>query len=232
MNAQDKNAENAEQAAIKFKAISEAYEVLADDEMRSRYDRFGKQGVTGNAASSGTSRHPGGDFEFHDPFDVFRSFFGGTDPFEDMFAGMSGHRRARQSRQHSGRSNARGASPFDAMFGGMGMGMGFGDDDMGFGSSMFGDLHSMMRQGGGSSFTMSSSSSFGGGGGGHSESVSSSTVIRNGKSVTRTTRTIRHADGRVETHTTEEEGDARSGFLQDGRGSARRSGRTLQLGHW
>ena len=26
-----------------------------------------------------------GEFQFHDPFDVFRQFFGGRDPFSDMF---------------------------------------------------------------------------------------------------------------------------------------------------
>ena len=174
---QDKNADNADTAALKFKAISEAYEVLSDEQMRRRYDRYGKEAVSGNAPASAGSRAHGADFAFHDPFDVFRSFFGGEDPFESFFSGAphrtagghaSGHgRRA----ERPGRGQRTHASPFDAMFGGMG-----------FGGSMFGDLHDMMgaSSGGGSSFVMSSSSSFGGGGGGRSESVSTSTVVRNG----------------------------------------------------
>jgi len=114
------------------------------------------------------------------------------------------------------------------MFGGMGM-----DMNMGFGSSMFGGLHSTMGsdRGGGSGFVMSSSSSsFGGGGGGYSESISSSTVIRNGQRVTRTTRTVRHADGRVETSTTEDSGEAAGGILGNERGG--RGGHSLRLGQW
>ena len=55
-----------------FKEINEAYQVLSDQEKRSRYDRFGHAGVNG-----------GGDrpFDGFDPFggfgDIFDSFFGG-----------------------------------------------------------------------------------------------------------------------------------------------------------
>lgn len=35
----DKNADNAEEAEKKFMDIAEAYEILGDDEMRTKYDR-------------------------------------------------------------------------------------------------------------------------------------------------------------------------------------------------
>lgn len=47
------------------------------------YDRYGKEGLgdRGFGASSGGGY---GHFHFHDPFDVFRQFFGGRDPFADF----------------------------------------------------------------------------------------------------------------------------------------------------
>jgi molecular chaperone DnaJ len=60
-------------AEDKFKEINEAYQVLSDQEKRSRYDRFGHAGVNG-----------GGDrpFDGFDPFggfgDIFDTFFGGN----------------------------------------------------------------------------------------------------------------------------------------------------------
>ncbi len=62
------------------------------------YDQFGIEGLKSNGPSAGP-RHSGhhyyntSDFDefgfqsfvFRDPFDVFRDFFGGSDPFEDIF---------------------------------------------------------------------------------------------------------------------------------------------------
>ena len=92
----DKNPECQEEATIKFKEISEAYEVLSDEKKRKIYTKYGKEGLTPQGASSSSGsgrarRHRNGhewdeedvafgfpSFAFRDPFDIFREFFGGS----------------------------------------------------------------------------------------------------------------------------------------------------------
>ncbi|XP_024376714.1 chaperone protein dnaJ A7A, chloroplastic [Physcomitrium patens] len=57
-------------AEQKFKDISNAYEVLSDDEKRSIYDRFGEAGLKGAGGAGGAAG-------FNNPFDLFETFFGG-----------------------------------------------------------------------------------------------------------------------------------------------------------
>uniref|UniRef100_A0A665VCK0 DnaJ heat shock protein family (Hsp40) member B6a n=1 Tax=Echeneis naucrates TaxID=173247 RepID=A0A665VCK0_ECHNA len=87
----DKNPENKEEAEKKFKELSEAYEVLSDANKRSIYDRYGKEGLTGSNGGRGSHFHNGDHFHeqftFRNPEDVFREFFGGRDPFADLFGG-------------------------------------------------------------------------------------------------------------------------------------------------
>lgn len=56
-------------AEARFKQISNAYEVLSDDEKRSIYDQYGEAGLKGAGA--------GGASGFSNPFDLFETFFGG-----------------------------------------------------------------------------------------------------------------------------------------------------------
>jgi len=50
----DKNPDNREAAAEKFKEVGEAYAVLSDKKKRATYDQFGEDGLKGGIPASGT----------------------------------------------------------------------------------------------------------------------------------------------------------------------------------
>lgn len=90
----DRNQGNPE-AEVKFKEVSEAYEVLRDDQRRAAYDRFGHGAFDGNSRGGGSGQGGGG-FDFGAGFaDVFEEMFG------DIFSGGRGGGRGQ-------RANARG----------------------------------------------------------------------------------------------------------------------------
>ncbi len=80
-NPDDKTAEE------KFKEAAEAYEVLSDDNKRSRYDQFGHAGV-GGPAGGGGGGFSGSGMSMDDIFSRFGDIFGGH--FGGGFSGFSG----------------------------------------------------------------------------------------------------------------------------------------------
>lgn len=91
-------------AEAKFKEINEAYEVLSNKEKKAKYDQFGHAAFDPSAGFGGGfgggqsyrsgpftyTYSSGGGFEdlfggqgqgFQDPFNIFESFFGGSNPF-------------------------------------------------------------------------------------------------------------------------------------------------------
>src|SRR5271169_1511296 len=79
----DKNPDDPH-AEERFKELGEAYDVLADDNKRAAYDRYGHSAFSG----------------FHDPFEIFREVFGqggGGGIFDQVFGG--GGRADRSGRQ-------------------------------------------------------------------------------------------------------------------------------------
>ncbi|XP_028798873.1 chaperone protein dnaJ A6 [Neltuma alba] len=68
----------------KFKELAQAYEVLSDPEKREVYDQYGEDALKDGMGG-------GGGGPFHNPFDIFESFFGGS-----AFGGGSSSRGRRK----------------------------------------------------------------------------------------------------------------------------------------
>ncbi|MFH1197191.1 MAG: molecular chaperone DnaJ [bacterium] len=81
------------EAEEKFKEAAEAYEVLSDDDKRSKYDKFGHNGLRG-----GQDFHSYSDVNdiFSHFSDIFGGAFGGGSIFDDFFGGGSRQQRGRR----------------------------------------------------------------------------------------------------------------------------------------
>ena len=86
----DRNPDDKE-AEEKFKLLSEAYEVLKDDQKRAIYDQYGKAGLEGHGMGGGGF---GGGQNMDDIMDMFNSMFGGGAGF-----GGGGRGQRRQPNQ-------------------------------------------------------------------------------------------------------------------------------------
>ncbi|CAN7993254.1 unnamed protein product [Ixodes hexagonus] len=85
----DKNPDNKEEADTRFKEISEAYEVLSDETKRRQYDLYGINGLETDSqpcsgAGSPLFQESPYNFTFRDPEELFREFFGSSDPFQEI----------------------------------------------------------------------------------------------------------------------------------------------------
>lgn len=93
---------NREESERRFKEVAEAYDVLHDEEKKKIYDMYGEEGLKGGIPFRGDSPGMGGagphggfsggtryTFSNSDAFNVFRTFFGSSDPFAggDFFGG-------------------------------------------------------------------------------------------------------------------------------------------------
>lgn len=68
----------------KFKEIAEAYDVLSESSRRALYDKFGEDGLKGGVPTSDGEYSPR--YTFHgDANRVFQNFFGGNNPFSDLY---------------------------------------------------------------------------------------------------------------------------------------------------
>ncbi|CAI2164980.1 15944_t:CDS:2 [Funneliformis geosporum] len=82
----DKNVQRKEESEAKFKKIAEAYEVLSDTNKKQIYDRYGEEGLKNGGPNDDERNHYRPNyhqFQFHDPEEIFRSFFGGS--FSEVF---------------------------------------------------------------------------------------------------------------------------------------------------
>jgi molecular chaperone DnaJ len=87
----DANPDKKEEAAEKFREITEAYAVLSDPEKRAQYDRFGHAGPEGQGFGFDFTNFDFRDLGFDFGFgDLFEAFFGGG------FGGLGGTQRRRR----------------------------------------------------------------------------------------------------------------------------------------
>ncbi len=90
----DLNPQNKKEAEEKFKEISEAYEVLMDDQKRARFDQFGEEGVKFQGGFDWSQFHHYQDIQ--DIFGDILSQFGFGGGFGNPFGGFSTQQREPQ----------------------------------------------------------------------------------------------------------------------------------------
>nr|CAH7736419.1 unnamed protein product [Callosobruchus chinensis] len=101
----DKNPDKPEEACKRFREISQAYEVLSDPKKKKSYDLYGRDGFSSrlDRDDDGFCDYGGfGLFNFRDPEEIFREFFGGS--ISDLF-GLTSPSRRSSHRRGSNQSN-------------------------------------------------------------------------------------------------------------------------------
>lgn len=212
------NEDDRAKAAAIFTKIGNAYEILSDDDARKKFDMGGFASSSSGPSSRPSSRHtsPFDHFFDADPFAGFgfnrnSNRQGFSDPFE-LFNRVFEEEFGSRSSFRNHKSAFDDDPFFSSSFGGRGSGFGMMDQMMSSmmrgHTDMFNNSHhhqtsEMPRMGGEMRQFSSSSFSRGGSGGGVQQSVSTRTVIVNGKRKSITERTTVKPDGTVETHVEE-----------------------------
>lgn len=251
----DKNdQQDRQQCEEEFKRITEAYEVLGNQQLRRTYDSLGKSAVFDSSTPSsptaaGHSSPPqSSGFSSHDPFNLFRQMFGEHDPFDDGFFGDDDFSMFSEQPRRGAPNRRQRQQQQPQRMGDMGMGMGMGMpamggsmfQSMGGASSMMQQMmadmeqmHSMHTQQQEGLFGNFSSMDTNGRDAGTTTRRSVQSVVRNGKRYTQTKTEIQYPDGRREEYTDEHENDApqhggRPAFLQE----QQQQRGTLPFEHW